>query len=243
MNDCESDNVLECVRRIELFSSLTEAELRQIVAKMTVKRYRKNEIVFYEEDSNRYMYMILRGKVKVMQTTEEGKEVILAFHRSGEFFGEISLIDSRTSPAIVVATEESVIAVISRGVFLSILHTQGKVLDVMLQILCGRLRDSWERIQILSFSNASQRIRMLLHMLSDEHGRKVKNGTVLNMRLTHQDIANMTGIARETVSRILFKWSKDGYVEVLKNRALLLSDRFVRSSLEGDFENEGCGRS
>ncbi|MDA8084829.1 MAG: Crp/Fnr family transcriptional regulator, partial [Nitrospiraceae bacterium] len=141
-------------------------------------------------------------------------------------------IDNRTTPAMVVSMEDSIIAIIARETFRQLLHTQGKMLDVMLRILCDRLRASWDRIQILSFSSASQRIRMLLHVLSDEHGQKVKNGTMLNVKLTHQDIANMTGIARETVTRILDKLSRDGEVTVLKNKVFVLNDRFTERSLE-----------
>jgi len=220
--------ILGLLRNIQLFAALSYEELDEIREKMEVKRFHKNEVILCEENTNRVMYVILSGKVKVIQTTEEGKEVILAIHRSGDFFGEVSLIDNKTMPAIVVAKEDSIVAIISKGEFYSLLYSQGKVLDVLLQILCSRLRDSWDRIQLLSFTNASQRIKMLLASLAGEYGGKTKEGTLLNIKLTHQDIADMTGVARETATRAIDKLNKDGEIKVLKNRSILLGPDFIQ---------------
>ncbi len=220
--------IIDLFRNIQLFASLTEKELDEIREKMQVRKFHKNDVILYEENTNQVMYVILRGKVKVIQTTEEGKEVILAIHGSGDFFGEVSLIDSRTLPAIVVAKEDSVVAIISREEFYSLIYSQGKVLDVLLQILCSRLRDSWDRIQLLSFTNASQRIKMLFTMLANEYGGKTTEGTLLNIKLTHQDIADMAGVARETVTRAIDKLNKDGEIKVLKDKSILLGRDFMQ---------------
>jgi CRP/FNR family transcriptional regulator len=164
-------------RNVQLFSSLTDEELDNIMGKLELRKFRKNEVILYEENTNEVMYVILTGKVKVIQTTRDGKEIILAMHGTGDFFGEVALIDSKTVPAVVMAMEDSIVTIISKGEFYSLLYTQGKVLDRLLQILCSRLRDSWDRIQLLSFNNASQRIRMLLVKLAREYGGKTAEGT------------------------------------------------------------------
>ena len=81
---------IEFLQSIQLFSSLTEAELQQIAGKIRIEEFRKNEIVLREEDTNEYMYIMLDGQVKVTQATEDGKEILLAIHKTLEFFGEIS---------------------------------------------------------------------------------------------------------------------------------------------------------
>ncbi len=220
--------ILELLRNIQLFAALSDEELDDIRKKIVIKSFHKNEVILCEENTNQVMYVILSGKVKVIQTTEEGKEVILAMHRAGDFFGEVSLIDNKTMPAIVVAKEDSIVAIISKGEFYSLLYSQGKVLDVLLQILCSRLRDSWDRIQLLSFTNASQRIKMLLASLASEYGGKTKDGTLLNITLTHQDIADMAGVARETVTRTIDRLNKDGEIRVLKNRSIMLRPQFMQ---------------
>jgi len=87
------------------------------------------------------------------------------------------------------------------------------------------LRESWKRIKILSFTNAEQRVKMLFmksYSLTEE-------GSILNIRLTHQDIANMIGISRETVTRIIDKWRREGNIKILKNRKILLTDNFLKN--------------
>lgn len=225
-------HIPQLIKNVQLFSSLTDEELHQIRGKMEVKRFRKNEAILYEENTNKVMYVILYGKVKVVQTTDDGKEIILAIHRSGEFFGEISLIDSKTIPAAVLAIEDSIIAIISKKEFYSLLHSQGKVTDMLLQIMCSRLRESWDRIQLLSFSNASQRIKMLFALLSNDHGKETSDGVMLNIKLTHQELADMAGIARETVTRIIDKLHKDGEIKVLKSKCILLCRGFLQKELK-----------
>ncbi len=224
--------MIEFLKKIQLFSLLTDEELHQISHRMVIKRFKKNEMILHEEDTNEFMYIILSGKVKVVQTTEDGREIILAMHQSGDFFGEISLIDGKTAPATVMATEDSLTAIISKKDFFSILFSHNKVLEKLLQILCSHLRESWERIQLLNFNNASQRMKMLFLILSNEYGKKTTEGITLNIKLTHQDIADMTGMTRETVTRIIDKWQKNGKITILKNKFIRLSPDFLQKDLK-----------
>jgi len=227
-----TENVkIEFLRNIQLFSSLSDEELDQVCSKVIVEEFKKNEIILHEEDTNDFMYIILLGKVKVVQTTEDGKEIILAIHRPDEIFGEISLIDGKTSPATVLATEDSLIAIISKNEFYSLLSNQGKVLEKFLQILCSRLRESWKRIQILNLKNSSDRIKMLFLMLSYDNGKKTPEGIILNIKLTHQNIADMAGLTRETVTRVLDKWQKSGEITILKNKFILMKPNFLHKDL------------
>jgi len=178
------------------------------------------------------MYVILKGGVKVVRLTEEGREIMLAIHHAGEFFGEVALIDSRTLPAMVMATEESLIATVSRDQFFQLIAENRKLLHKLLQILCGRLRESWNRVQMLSFNNASQRIRMLFYLLSGKYGKKSDDRTTLDIRLTHQDIANLTGLTRETATRIIDRFREDGEIQVQQNRYVLGRSFFDVSELK-----------
>lgn len=226
------DNVkIDFLRSIPLFRSLADEELNEISAKVAIREFAKNEIILQEEDTNDFMYVILLGRVKVVKATEEGKEIILAIHGSEEFFGEVSLIDGKTSPATVTATENSLVAIISKSDFYSLLLSQSKVLDTLLHILCSRLRESWKRIHILNSKNAIQRVKMLLIILSYNNGEKTSQGLVINHKLTHQDIADMAGLTRETVTRVLDRLQKNGEISVLKNKLIRLNPSFMPRGL------------
>ena len=217
---------MESLKKIALFSTLTSDELNAIRGKIVMKNYKKNETILYEENTNEYMYIILDGETKVLQTTSEGKEIMITMHQAGDFFGELSLIDGKTAPAAVLATRDSAAALISKKDFYAILYNQNKVLKNLLMIMCARLRESQQKIKMLNFNNASQRIKMLFLMLSETFGEKKDEGTVLQIRLIHQDIADMTGLSRETVTRILDKLKKSGEIQILKNRHILLKHEF-----------------
>jgi len=220
------DNIV-LLKHIPLFSSLTDQELLGISGKMKIKLFRKNDIILHEEDTNEYMYTILSGSVKVIQTTEDGKEAIIAMHKTGDFFGEMSLIDGRTMPATVLAVEDTQTAIISKKAFNDLVSEQHKVLENLLIILCTRLRDSWNTIQMLNFNNAAQRMKMLFAILSGEYGEKTNEGITLNIKLTHQNIANMAGITRETVTRVIDRWQKDKEITILKNKYIRLHPVFL----------------
>jgi len=222
----DEKNKIEYLKKIQLFSSLTADELHKISGKITIKWFRKNETILHEEDTNEFMYMIFSGQVKVIKTTGEGKEIILSMHQSGNFFGEMSLIDGKTIPASVVATEESLISLISKKEFFSMLYAQKKVLENLLSILSSRLRNSWDSIKLLSFNQASQRIRTLFFMLADEYGNKTDEGVRLDIQLSHQEISEMTGLTRETVTRVLDKWQKIGEITIHKNKFIRLNPSF-----------------
>lgn len=226
MIETKSFHKLALLRKIKLFNSLTEDDLLHIQGKIHIKRFKKNQIILHEEDTNEFMYIVLYGTVKVAQLTEDGKEVLLAIHHSGDFFGEVSLIDKKTLPATVIAAEDSSIAILNERDFFSIISEQKKVLDNLLRIFCSRLRESWERIQILSFSNAEQRVKTLFLKSRSDLGISTPEGIML--KLTHQDIANMVGISRETVTRIIDKWQKDGDIKIFRNKGILLKNEFFQ---------------
>jgi CRP/FNR family transcriptional regulator len=214
------------LKDIELFASIADKDLKQIKEHLVLRDFKKNQTILHEEETNDFMYIIIHGKVKISRVGRDGKEAILSLHGSGEFFGELSLIDGRTSPAAVLAVENSNVAIISKDHFYDLLYTQRRVMENLLKILCSRLRDAWQKIEMLTFNDAAQRMKMLLNMLSETYGEKTPEGTVLRVRLMHQDLADMAGLTRETVTRVLDKWKKNGEIEVLRSKQIRLNDEF-----------------
>jgi CRP/FNR family transcriptional regulator, cyclic AMP receptor protein len=219
-------NNIEVLKCIQLFQFLSEDELRAIWPKVVFREFKKGQTILREQQTNEFMYIVIRGKVKIFQISEDGRERILSLHNSGEFFGEMSLIDGATDPATVSALEPSIIAIISRCDFYALLYSQSKILNNLLNILCCRLRESWKKIQMLTFHDASDRVKMLLMMLADSHGEKTGRGTVLNVKLIHQNIADMTGLTRETVTRVLDRFVKSGEITILSNKLIQLNPEF-----------------
>lgn len=218
------------IKNIEFFANFSDKELSELGQIFIEKHFSKNEVILFEEDTPNYMYYIYSGRVKAVQISEDGKEHILAIHKAGESFGEMSLIDGKTSPATVMAMEESDIGLISRKDFEKYLLGNNKVLKQMILMFNTRLREAWLRLKVLSFANSEHRIRAVLKILGEQNGIKDPRGIVIPLKLTHKDIAAYASLTRETTTRLLDRFLRDGEIEILNNKNILLKPSFLEKT-------------
>ena len=213
---------------IPFLACLSDEERAEISARIIVRDHRRNDIILHEEDSASYLYIILSGRVKVFQTNAEGREHILAIHKKGDFFGEMALLDGKTSPATISALEDSRVCLISRDVFNRHLLANRNVVNIIITLLCTRLRDAWSKINVLSFDDAEERLWVVLRDLAHQFGIHDSVGTMINTRITHQDLAYLSSTSRETVTRFLNKAERSGDLEILDNKNIRLSTSFLK---------------
>jgi CRP/FNR family cyclic AMP-dependent transcriptional regulator len=170
------------------------------------------------------MYLVLTGKVKVAKSSSSGKETILAIHKAGDFFGEMSLLDGKTAPATVSAMEDSKIISVSGTDFHKYLMHNEKVLLQIIDVLCARLRQVWQT-QSYSSNKAEARIRMGIYQLASRHGVQDAHGTIIDLKITHQELAEMVGTSRETVTRVIARLKDSGIIEVDQRRMTLIDPK------------------
>jgi CRP/FNR family transcriptional regulator len=138
----------------------------------------------------------------------------------------MSLLDGRTAPATIIAIEECTIGFLTKQNFVRHIMDNEKSLKHLISLLCSRLRDSWLMLKIFSFSDATDRIRAALNIFCHKFGVKEQRGTIINIKLTHKDMANFTAISRETVTRIIGLMIKSGEIELIENKYFLLTPDF-----------------
>ena len=188
---------------VPIFSNLDEKQISFIATKMRNKKYSKSDIILMEDEVGDTFFIILEGSVKVTRDSEDGREVILAVLSSGNFFGEISLLDGKTRSANAIALEKTSLMILKRNDFLQLLKELPQISISLLSELAKRIRKTDEQVENLAFSDAEKRIGISILSISEQLG-VVKNGLVKIPKLPfHQDIANMAGTSRETVSRML----------------------------------------
>ncbi|QWR78257.1 Crp/Fnr family transcriptional regulator [Candidatus Magnetomonas plexicatena] len=129
-------------------------------------------------------------------------------------------------------TKDSTLALISKENFFSILHTQNKILDNLLNTLCMRIRGSLETIQMFSQTQANKRLFMFFNKLATQYGTDAPNGTALNIRLTHNELANMTGLARQTITKVMDEWKAEGVIIIHSGKFIHLTEKFFKLPLE-----------
>jgi len=210
------------IRRIPLFATLTEAEFKSLEHIFVLRSYRKNQVIFLEEDTGNYMYVVIAGKIKITKSTAGGKETLLAIHRAGDFFGEMALLDGKTSPATVSAIEDCKIASVGKSDFNNLLMRNEKIVHQIIQVLCARLRQVWGQIQSLNYSSADSRIRSGILQLAKRHGVPDTRGIIVDLKITHQELAEMVGTSRETVTRTVARLQKQGIILIDARRIIVL---------------------
>jgi CRP/FNR family cyclic AMP-dependent transcriptional regulator len=209
------------LRSVPIFADLEAREIDKILKLGTRQKYKKGNIVVLEQESGAALFVIISGKVKVVRMDEDGREVILSMFGPGEFFGEMSLLDGMARSASVVATVKSELFMIHRREFLDLLHEFPTVAISLLAELAMRLRKADMQIKSLSLKDASGRVASVLLMLSDDLGIFRKGKVEIEDLPLQQDIANMAGTSRETVSRMLHQFERDGHVSMKGNRLII----------------------
>jgi len=209
------------LRNVPIFTDLTDSDLTKIASKMVPRVYEKGQMILLEESMGETFFIITQGAVKVTRLSADGREVILAILGESDFFGEMSLLDGEGRSANIVANEGAKVLTLSRNDFLDCLESYPKIAIALLEELATRLRKSDQQIESLSLSDSEHRIGITLIRLAGELGT-IKQGHVTVKNLPYQqDIANMAGTSRETVSRTL-KLLEDKKLVRRENRNLTI---------------------
>ena len=213
--------------KIPFLACLSETELAVLKNAIVEKDFLKNQIILHEADTLNYLYFVYSGKVKATQISADGQEMILAIRKRGDFFGEMAILDGMTAPATVVAIEDTKVGFISKRDFENHLLQNRRALMEIISMLCSRLREAWLMLKVLGFADAEQRIRMVLINIGDQFGVKDPRGTIINLRLTHKDIAELATTARETVTRAISRLVQSGEIEILEKKYILLKPDLI----------------
>jgi CRP-like cAMP-binding protein len=220
---------ISVLKYIPLFSELSDIEMKEIVKLAVRQIYKKDNMILIEEEIGSTMFIILDGRVKISRISDDGREVILSILSEGDFFGEMSILDGQNRSANVVTLEDSTIMVIRREDFLQMLHDYPQIAINLLKELAQRLRKSDSQIKSLSLQNATGKVASTLLRIADDSG-KIHKGQVEIPRLPpQQDLANMAGTSRETISRVLKALNKEGYLKKEGSRLIILDYESFRS--------------
>jgi CRP-like cAMP-binding protein len=204
-------DVLAYLRAIPLFSEVIDTDLEAITSQLIERRYAKDTVVVEEGLAGEYMYVIRTGRVKVTKASDDGREKIMDFLEAGDFFGEMSLLDQAPRSATVRTLEVSQLMALSRVAFLDLLTRSPSLSLAVIRVLTHRLRDADEQASSMSFHRVEDRVRNLFQRIArvQEDG----DGLLLTPLLTHQQIADMVGTSRETVTRAIKDLKEEGWLE------------------------------
>ena len=202
----------ELLKRVPLFETLDAEELGALSRVALRRTFPRDRVVIMAEEEGDTLFVISGGKVKVSIVSEDGREVILSILGVGDFFGEMSLLDGHPRSANVTTMQETELLMVRRADFLRLVQNTPQIAVKLLSVLAGRLRKTDRMIEGLALSDVTGRITQTLLQLAEEQGKPTPEGVLVKDRPTHQELANMSGTTRETVSRVLKRLEQQGYI-------------------------------
>ena len=200
------------LRRVPLFEGLTDEDLEAINRVTITRSHGKESVIILAEEQGDALFIIKKGQVKVTIVSEDGREVILDLMGEGAVFGELALLDGKPRSANVVATQPTELIVLRRAEFQQLIYQVPKIAVSLLAELAMRLRKTDRKIEGLALLDVTSRISETLLQLANEQGKETGDGVVIANRPTHQQLANMSGTTRETVSRVIKRLESQGYI-------------------------------
>jgi len=210
------------LKAVPLFASFPEDQLRMLTMVVTRKSAPRSTTIMAGGDPTDSLYIVLSGRLKVMMSDAEGKEVILSILGPGEFFGEMGLIDDEPRSATVVTIEPYELLSIAKRDFKKALAENFEMSMAVMRGLVKRLREADRKIGSLALLDVYGRVaRLLLDMAENVDGERI-----VTKRLPKQDIAKMIGASREMVSRVMKDLQTGGYIE-MRGSTIVIRDTIM----------------
>lgn len=213
---------LDLIRRVPLFSMLTPTQAESLAESVSKKRLKRGEVLVEQGKKSNSLYIILSGRARVVMTDSKGREVILATLKSGDYVGEMSLIDREPHSATVIADLQVDVLLLGREDFLRCLSENSAMSFAVMHGLVQRLRKASENIGSLALVGVYGRVAKVLldSALPDDAG-----GLLIRDKVSRQDIAKMVGASREMVSRVMKDFDEQGFIRLLDNGLVRVFER------------------
>lgn len=200
----------ECI----LFRGLNPDERKVLVAQARIRNFSAGDTIFLMGSSGDSMMAVLQGTVRISVPSVEGKEIVLAILQPGELLGEIALLDGKERTADARAMSDCSLAILERRAVLAFLERYPSGMLSLIEVLCGRLRNSDQRIAEMVFLDLPARLaKALLRMSSVANGR-----TTTRIHLSQRELGNIVGSSRESINKCLRDWQRSGIVRIDENK-------------------------
>ncbi|MBZ4654315.1 MAG: transcriptional regulator, Crp/Fnr family [Peptococcaceae bacterium] len=218
-------NDLDYIKKVPIFAELSEEELEMVAKLVKTRKYRKNMFIFTEGEPGEAVYFVKTGKVKISKMVEDGREHVLNIMQEGDIFGEVVLFNGGNYPATSEVIEDAEVGILRNEDLENLMRQNVDIAIDMLKIMSRRLKNASSQIRDLALKDALSRTAGLLLKLSEAFGTETEEGVVINLSLSRQELANMVGLTRETVTRVLSDLKRTKVIETDKNQITILNKR------------------
>lgn len=214
-------NMMQVVRNVPLFASLREREWEDVANLLNGICFPRDAYVFFEGDPPDYLYIVWMGRIKLVRHSPDGRDVVLDVLGPGRMMGELAVFEGAPYSQTAQTMEESALITIARTDFLYLLERYPSVALAVINELGRRLRVANDLVQSLAVDRVDRRIARALLRLSLYNSVRTEEGIMIQMRLTRQDLADMTGTTVETAIRVMSRFRKEGWITTQRGRVII----------------------
>ncbi len=214
---------LDLIRRVPLFSMLTNDQAQGIADAVVKRRFRRGEIIVEHGRKSNALFILLTGRARVLTSDSRGREVILAVLQPGDYVGEMSLIDNEPHSATVRAEVQTDMLILGRAEFARCLPENSSLSYAILRGLVSRLRSADRQIESLALLDVYGRVARTLLDMAELQGEV----RIIRNKVSRQDLAKIVGASREMVSRVMKDLEERGMVETQENGSVIIKDRLT----------------
>lgn len=213
------------------FQPVSEPQMFQRLASLgQAREFLKGELICQAGDSANYIYLLDKGRAKIYHIGNNGKELLLWFCCNGDVFGLNEALQNRKRTTYVQACSDCTVITIPRARFLTQLSLDPETAMHVITILSARLHQVGQRMMRLVASDVQERVRMTLANLAEQYGVREDKGMRIEMRITHQDLADMVGTSRQSVTSILNELKRQGIIHFAQRHLWVREDQLTCSS-------------
>lgn len=212
----------EFLQHVPLFAGLSMAEYEQLGMVLREQSYKKNEVIFHANEPGSTLFLLKSGVVKITIEAADRRELIVRLLYPPDFFGEMALLDALPRSATVTALEASTALLLDRDVFIALIERVPALMRKMAETLSRRLRKANDLIYSLAFLDAYSKVGRLIINLAQERGHASLQGTALDLHLSQRHLAELTGMARGTIARVLSDFQQAGYLCMIGGQIVIL---------------------
>ncbi|MFQ5580627.1 MAG: Crp/Fnr family transcriptional regulator [Nitrospiria bacterium] len=211
---------------------MTSKEMGELDRITRMESVKKKTPIFFPGDPSQQVYLLKEGRVKISRVSEDGREVTIALLEPGEIFGELNVLDDSPRDTMAEALDDSQICVVNKELFLSMVQKKPEFSFRLTKLIGLRLKRIESRVEDLVFRDVATRLAHLLLELSKDYGKETSEGIKLRIKITHQEIANLIGSIRETVSAVLGDFKREGLIGFEGRIIILLKPDALKRRLD-----------
>lgn len=209
------------LKRCPVFEHLAADDIARLESHSQIKTFDRKSLIYLPDDQGDAVLLLVSGRVRIYHITGDGKEALLTFIDPGELFGELSVVGQQRREEFAEAIEKSQLIRIPRSIIEDLLKQQPGVLFELTRLIGLRRQKFERRLKSLMFQPNRERLIYLLLELAERYGVRHPQGTALQVKLSHQEMANLIGSTRETVTMVLGDLQLEKLVSVERRQVIL----------------------